>query len=373
MEKLRKSTLLVVFGLVLAVVCSHASTTVPLSQPNQVDNEVIDIDEPHDNLHDISSDGSGDSDNEEDEVEEEGSGNETGGIDDVTGSGTIETAKVHTIEEKPKETVLSACQKHQRRNRKQSEKYIPQCSDSGEYQKMQCQGRWCWCVYQDGTIIQGTKLASDKPDCNKGSGFGSCTRKLVKHSHSGLLGSFRPNCSESGEYAAVQCSGSRCWCADKHGEEIKGTYVTLPKSPDCDVKPRRNLVPVVPKQPNVTTTKPVVTVKVLLPQEPEGTAAKESTSSVTASTISTVVSSEISTASSDSRMYEPKPNESATEEPGIMAAIIAGAVVGLFVCILLTMFIVYRMRKKDEGSYPLDEPCKSNYSYTKAPDKEFYA
>lgn len=37
------------------------------------------------------------------------------------------------------------------------------------------------------------------------------------------------------------------------------------------------------------------------------------------------------------------------------------------------MFIVYRMRKKDEGSYPLDEQKYQNYNYQKAPDKEIYA
>ncbi|KAH9397779.1 Cell surface proteoglycan [Tyrophagus putrescentiae] len=41
--------------------------------------------------------------------------------------------------------------------------------------------------------------------------------------------------------------------------------------------------------------------------------------------------------------------------PGILAAIIGGTVVGLLCAIILVMFIVYRMRKKDEGSYPLDE------------------
>ncbi|KAL7640945.1 UNVERIFIED_CONTAM: hypothetical protein RMT77_008082 [Armadillidium vulgare] len=43
-------------------------------------------------------------------------------------------------------------------------------------------------------------------------------------------------------------------------------------------------------------------------------------------------------------------------QPGILAAFIGGAVMGLLCAILLVMFIVYRMRKRDEGSYPLDEP-----------------
>ena len=57
----------------------------------------------------------------------------------------------------------------------------------------------------------------------------------------------------------------------------------------------------------------------------------------------------------------------------LFTAIIAGAVVGLLLMILLVMFIVYRMRKKDEGSYPLDEQKYQNYPYAKAPTKEFYA
>lgn len=62
-------------------------------------------------------------------------------------------------------------------------------------------------------------------------------------------------------------------------------------------------------------------------------------------------------------------------QPGILAAVIGGAVVGLLCAILLVMFIVYRMRKKDEGSYALDEPKRSHTknSYSKPPSREFYA
>lgn len=56
---------------------------------------------------------------------------------------------------------------------------------------------------------------------------------------------------------------------------------------------------------------------------------------------------------------------------------IGGAVVGLLCAILVVMFIVYRMRKKDEGSYALDgEPKRSPAvnSYAKnANNREFYA
>ncbi|CAH0724583.1 unnamed protein product, partial [Brenthis ino] len=63
-------------------------------------------------------------------------------------------------------------------------------------------------------------------------------------------------------------------------------------------------------------------------------------------------------------------------QPGILAAVIGGAVVGLLCAILVVMFIVYRMRKKDEGSYALDEPKRSPAaaSYGKGHNnREFYA
>lgn len=58
-----------------------------------------------------------------------------------------------------------------------------------------------------------------------------------------------------------------------------------------------------------------------------------------------------------------------------ISAVIGGCVVGLLCAILVVMFIVYRMRKKDEGSYPLDEPKRSptSNSYTKNSQREFYA
>merc|ERR1739838_584077 len=63
------------------------------------------------------------------------------------------------------------------------------------------------------------------------------------------------------------------------------------------------------------------------------------------------------------------------KQPGILAGIIGAAVVGLLCAVLLVMFIVYRMRKKDEGSYALDEPKRSPNvnSYSKPPSREFYA
>lgn len=64
------------------------------------------------------------------------------------------------------------------------------------------------------------------------------------------------------------------------------------------------------------------------------------------------------------------------KKPGILAGIVGGAIIGILTAILLIMFIVYRMRKKDEGSYALEEtkkPLHAAYDYRNCPTKEFYA
>ena len=57
----------------------------------------------------------------------------------------------------------------------------------------------------------------------------------------------------------------------------------------------------------------------------------------------------------------------------LFPAVVGGAVVGLLCAILLVMLIVYRMRKKDEGSYPVDEPKRSLTGNSYSKNKEFYA
>jgi len=77
--------------------------------------------------------------------------------------------------------------------------------------------------------------------------------------------------------------------------------------------------------------------------------------------------------SGENDVFENKNQSSANffSQPGILAAIICGAIVGLLCAILLVMFIVYRMRKKDEGSYVLEDSKRTSSSYGKS--KEFFA
>lgn len=50
-------------------------------------------------------------------------------------------------------------------------------------------------------------------------------------------------------------------------------------------------------------------------------------------------------------------------------AVIAGGAVGLLFAVLLILLLVYRMKKKDEGSYDLSKKP----IYKKAPTTEIYA
>ncbi|KAJ8358588.1 hypothetical protein SKAU_G00151130 [Synaphobranchus kaupii] len=62
-------------------------------------------------------------------------------------------------------------------------------------------------------------------------------------------------------------------------------------------------------------------------------------------------------------------DEGVFSKPEVVAALIAGGAVGLLFAILLILLLIYRMKKKDEGSYDLGKKP----IYTKAPTAEIYA
>ncbi|XP_071958489.1 uncharacterized protein [Antedon mediterranea] len=61
------------------------------------------------------------------------------------------------------------------------------------------------------------------------------------------------------------------------------------------------------------------------------------------------------------------------DSPVLLAGMVGAAVLILLTMILLSMFIVYRVKKKDEGSYSLDEPNKKDPQAYWKDTKEFYA
>lgn len=351
---------------------------------------LINIDDNQENLQDYmasSSDGSGEDLITDDE--DQGSGNG----DVYPSSGTSVQPELTAVTDVPTIKVrLTPCLRQHKEHKASGNIYVPHCTKNGEYHKRQCSNHACWCVDPNGALIKGTNRSEsdEKPDCENGSNLGPCIKSLLKHS-TGLLGSFRPKCSESGVYKAIQCHEAKCWCVDKQGIEVESTRVNLPQMPTCvETSPIPSTVP----STSSTTTTAKATTTTTSTTTTEATTSS-TTSTTTIKLTSTMKKNEfinknpgygingvsigsVNEVTSSGGLADSEQSKSdnampVTREPGIMAAIIAGAVVGIFVSILLAMFVVYRMRKKDEGSYPLDEPCKNNYTYTKAPDKEFYA
>uniref|UniRef100_A0A8C9APQ0 Syndecan n=1 Tax=Prolemur simus TaxID=1328070 RepID=A0A8C9APQ0_PROSS len=62
-------------------------------------------------------------------------------------------------------------------------------------------------------------------------------------------------------------------------------------------------------------------------------------------------------------------NKNIFEKTEVLAALIVGGVVGILFAVFLILLLVYRMKKKDEGSYDLGKKP----IYKKAPTNEFYA
>ncbi|ETE61320.1 Syndecan-4 [Ophiophagus hannah] len=62
-------------------------------------------------------------------------------------------------------------------------------------------------------------------------------------------------------------------------------------------------------------------------------------------------------------------NGSIFERTEVLAALIAGGAIGLLFAVFLILLLIYRMKKKDEGSYDLGKKP----IYKKAPTNEFYA
>ncbi|XP_006005106.1 syndecan-2 [Latimeria chalumnae] len=75
----------------------------------------------------------------------------------------------------------------------------------------------------------------------------------------------------------------------------------------------------------------------------------------------------------DTDVSAEKRSENLFQRTEVLAAVIAGGVIGFLFAIFLILLLVYRMRKKDEGSYALGERKPSSAAYQKAPTKEFYA
>ena len=51
-----------------------------------------------------------------------------------------------------------------------------------------------------------------------------------------MLGGDKPRCKPNGEFEPIQCNGSLCYCVDRNGKSLLGTYVPLCETPVCPGK-----------------------------------------------------------------------------------------------------------------------------------------
>lgn len=396
--KLKVTWWITIFGLFLFVSKSHSQSSSGTWGTEK--KTYIDIDTAHNDFLE----------------EEEGTGKHSSGHDTTTddedlldgpsgddregtGSGGFEVTKYTTRAPTSTTKKMTACEQLRSSTKdftSTGRYYIPLCTITGEYEKRQCEGKpgskKCWCVNPKGVEIPGTQMMEpDMPDCHKGTNLKPCIYDMVKNSR-GLLGSQRFRCKQNGEYEKIQCRVRECWCVDLMGVERANTRVYI-GAPVCDEPTDKSTMPF-PINPLPTlaleTPYPLPAETTKRPHDhhdnnsdddkDDGYEIEKTPSSVDISIGGGKFDKgeEDNNENDKSVRTHKKPEAQSTflqmiESPGILAAVIGGSVVGLLCAILLVMFIVYRMRKKDEGSYPLEEQKYTNYSYMKAPDKEFYA
>ncbi|XP_028918662.1 syndecan-2 [Ornithorhynchus anatinus] len=152
------------------------------------------------------------------------------------------------------------------------------------------------------------------------------------------------------DYASASGSG-----ADEDGESPQMTTShTLPKIPSTPVSPK------------VETTTLKIQTKIPTQTESPEEIDKENIQDSESD-------KKMESADDDKNVHTEKHSDNLFKRTEVLAAVIAGGVIGFLFAIFLILLLVYRMRKKDEGSYDLGERKPSSAAYQKAPTKEFYA
>jgi len=115
--------------------------------------------------------------------------------------------------------------------------FIPTCNDDGTFAMTQCHESTghCWCVNTAGFEVEGTRMRGT-PSCETldiPDALTSCEEWTARVPS--LLGAYRPQCDEEGEFLPRQCHGStgHCWCVDNKGNELLGTRLRAPRRPKC--------------------------------------------------------------------------------------------------------------------------------------------
>ncbi|XP_032883212.1 nidogen-2 isoform X26 [Amblyraja radiata] len=151
----------------------------------------------------------------------------------------------------------SACEQH--RERMEAEVslrgplvgfHVPQCDEEGNFRPMQCQSSTghCWCVYENGQEVLGTRTppgttqprcgtteASDRPKSACEQQRDRLEAEVRLRGSQPLLGHHIPQCDEEGNFRPMQCQSStgHCWCVHENGQEVLGS-----RTPPGTTQPR---------------------------------------------------------------------------------------------------------------------------------------
>ncbi|XP_078418707.1 uncharacterized protein nid2a isoform X5 [Cetorhinus maximus] len=118
--------------------------------------------------------------------------------------------------------------------------HIPECDEEGNFRPQQCHGStgYCWCVYENGQEIPGTRTppGTGQPQCGQPEPIERPKTACEQHRErlqtelnlrgsQPLVGIHIPECDEEGNFRPLQCHGSTgyCWCVYENGQEIPGT------------------------------------------------------------------------------------------------------------------------------------------------------
>lgn len=231
-------------------------------------------------------------------------------------------------------------------------------------------------------ITEGSAEDPDEEDTD----LTTCQRQAA--SASKMPSAFSPQCTQDGEFKPVQCSerSRECWCVDKEGRVKPGSRQSHPNRPKCTGKaefivPSRKPAGALPDdrktRPPVSSYTPSEADEFVIDEADASTPkpfTPEKATERRTSKIQITTSAFQEHDKSDVNAQKPGMFSFIFKDPLILAGIIGGAVLALLCIVLLIMFTIYRMRKKDEGSYALDEPKKSyGFAYTRARDQEFFA
>ncbi|KAM7382803.1 hypothetical protein PAMP_002510 [Pampus punctatissimus] len=111
--------------------------------------------------------------------------------------------------------------------------FVPSCTSSGGFQRVQCRANACWCVNSRGQEVMGSWTTGRRPRCPTRCETERAVALKVRENMAAGAELHIPACSEDGDFLPLQCVGSRCFCVDADGKTTTagsaGGAVTCPE------------------------------------------------------------------------------------------------------------------------------------------------